>query len=118
MERRRSIPGGGRTKFLVGDARNGRFHSPAKLSGSTVFLRDGAAALARLGGAQTFFVVARRIDRRLRIERAQGSMPLKNESRDAWNERWFSLYMRQIERVVLAGPENIRTRCFWYAEQP
>ncbi len=106
------------TVFLAGDGRNGRSQYPTKLFGSTVFLREGAAALARLCGAQTFFVAARWIDRRLKIELVQGPAPLKSESRDAWNERWFSFYMGQIERVVLAGPENIRTRCFWYAEQP
>jgi hypothetical protein len=105
------------TVFLAGDGRRGRSRYPAKFFGSTVFLREGPSALARLGQAQSFLVAARWVGHRIKLDLVQGPAPLKDESREAWNERWFSFYMTQFERLVLAGPENIRTKCLWFLDQ-
>lgn len=98
------------TVFLAGDAKGGRSRYPAEFLGSKVLLREGVPALARLGGALTFFVAATWVNRRIKIELVPGPSPLKSENRGSWNERWFSFYLSQLERHLRAAPENVRAK--------
>ena len=106
------------TVFLAGDGGRGRSRYPVKFLGSTVFLREGLAALARLGQARTFMCAAHWVGQRIKLELVEGPTALKDESREAWNERWYSFYMSQYERLLLAAPENVRTHSFWFLDQP
>lgn len=98
--------------YLAADGTAGSSCYPAKFLGSTVSMREGAAALARLCNAQTFGLTARWAGHRIELHLAPGPTPVKGESREAWNERWFSFYMLHLESHLLAGPENIRDKSF------
>jgi hypothetical protein len=104
------------TVYLAGDGKGGSSRYPTKFLGSTVFLREGAAAIARLGKAQTFVCAARWAGHRIKLELIPGPTPEKGESRQSWNDRWFAFYMAQFENLLLAGPENIRSQSFWFVQ--
>jgi len=106
----RNILGGPGTVYLAGDGRRGRSRFPASLFGSPVYLREGVAVLAWHSKAQTFWYAARWTGHRIQLELVPGPTPLQHETREAWSARWFSFYMAQYERCVLAGPENLRGR--------
>lgn len=96
------------TVYIAGDGRCGRSRCPASLLGSPVYLREGAAVLARLSQAQTFWYAARWIGHRIKLDLVPGPIALHHEGRKAWNARWFSFYMAEFQRYLLAGPENVR----------
>ncbi|MGH6802378.1 MAG: hypothetical protein ACREC3_03305 [Methyloceanibacter sp.] len=105
------------TVYLAGDGRRGRSRFPANLFGATVFLREGAAALARLSQAQAFWYAARWVGNRIKLDLIPGPAAMENESREAWNARWFSFYMAQFESYLLAGPENVRSKTLWFVDR-
>jgi hypothetical protein len=96
------------TVYVAIDGRHGRSSYPATLFGSPIYLREGAAALARLSKAQTFWYAAHWVDHRIRLDLVPGPVALQDETRKAWNARWFSFCMAEYESLILAGPENIR----------
>ena len=100
----------GGTVYVAGDGKDGRSGLSHRLFGATVTLREGVAALARVTRAQTFWFAARWAGRRITLELSQGPTPEDGENREQWNARWASFYLAQIEKSVLHGPENLRSK--------
>ena len=96
------------TVYLVADGPMGRSSFPATFLGSPTHLREGAATLARISQAQTFWYSARWMGRRIKLDLIPGPTASPHESRVDWNTCWFSFYLAQFEASILAGPENIR----------
>jgi tetratricopeptide (TPR) repeat protein len=96
------------TVYMAGDGPHGRSRCPVKLLGSTAYLREGVAALARVSQARTFWYAARWVGHKIALDLIPGPTALDDESREAWNARWFSFYIAQFERQLGAGPENVR----------
>ena len=109
MALRDKLAAGG-TIYVAGDGHSGRSRLSHRLFGTTVTLREGVAALARVTRAQTFWYAARWAGRRIVLDLVAGPAPQDGEKREDWNARWSSFYVAQIEKSVLHGPENLRSK--------
>ena len=94
--------------YIVADGSFGRSRYQVEFLGASGFLAEGTAALARLSGAQTFWLAARWIGSRIKLDLLPGPTPVEGESRVAWNRRFFSFYLAQLENQLRAGSENLR----------
>jgi tetratricopeptide (TPR) repeat protein len=94
--------------YIVVDGSFGRSRCPVEFLGASGHLAEGASALARSSGAHVFWLAARWVENRIKLDLVPGPTPDPGEDKAVWNGRFFSFYLAQLEKQLRSGPENLR----------